>query len=169
MRVAADAPAMIAKLRTNLAEVYCLRDPELALEEAAVSTEANARLGNRIELAKCDAIRAIALAKLGEGAAAEGAAARAAALANEVGYPAGVAFALQAGAIAHGLTGDRERLLDGFDELSRFVEALGTYGHLRVAPAWMTEDDTLFIESAVDIDWIEPEGLEDRLRRDLRQ
>ncbi len=167
MRVAADAPAMVAKLRTNLAELYCWHDPEYALEIADLSTEANAGLGNRIELAKCDAIRGIALARLDKPEPAEAAIERATAEADEVGYPAGVVFALQARTVAHAFTGQVRELADSSAELDRAVAKLDTYGHLRVASAWIAGDDRRFVETAVDVDWLDAEGLEDRLNRYL--
>jgi hypothetical protein len=166
-RVAADAPAMLAKLQTNLAEVHCLSDPGQALEIATLSAHENRRLNNRIELAKCDAIKAIAHAKLQEPRCAAQAAARAARLAEDVGYPAGLAFAVQAEAIAHGLAGSQPRLLGSLERLDSLVKELGTYGHLRAAPAWLTGDDALFLDAALDVEWIEPDDLEDRLSRCL--
>lgn len=168
LRAAADAPAMVAKLRTNLAELYCWHEPERALETADLSTEANARLGNRIELAKCDAVRGIALSKLGRFETAEETIDRAASEAAEIGYPAGVVFALQARSVTHALAGDIDALAISTEELDRAVEKLGTYRHLRVASAWIAGDDSRFVDTAIDVDWLGPERLEDRLRAYLR-
>lgn len=167
IRAAANAPAMVAKLQTNLAELYCWHEPERALEIADLSSEANAGLGSRIELAKCDAIRGIALARLGQLEPAEAVIERAAANAAEVCYPAGVAFALQARTVAHAFAGELQDLASSSAELDRAVAKLDTYRHLRVASAWIAGNDSRFVETAVDVDWLEPEGLEDRLRRYL--
>ena len=164
---ATDAPAMVAKLQTNLAELYCWYEPERALEIADLSSEANAGLGSRIELAKCDAIRGIALARLDRLESAEAAIKRAAVDAADVGYPAGVAFALQARTVAQAFAGEPQDLVDSSADLDRAVAKLDTYQHLRVASAWIASDDSRFVETAVDVDWLQPEGLEDRLRRYL--
>ena len=164
LAAAAEAPALVGKLQTNLAETLCWQDPTAALEAAALSTEISERLGNRIELLKCDAARGIALAKLGEFTAARDSVARAAALAREVEYPAGNAFARQAGAVIEGLAGDTPRLMARLAELDTSVASLGTYAHLRIAPAWLAPDRALFEQAADEVDWLEPAGLEARLR-----
>jgi hypothetical protein len=165
MEASSRAPAMLAKLQTNLAEVHSWHEPDRALAEADLAVELNAQLGSKIELAKCDAAKGIALARMGESGAAEDAVERAAAQARAVGYPAGVAFALQARATARALAADHEGFAVAYAELSQALEALGTYGHLRVGPAWLSGDDLRFVESAVDVDWIDPDELEDRLHR----
>lgn len=167
MRAAATAPAMVAKLQTNLAELYCWHEPERALEIADLSSEANAGLGSRIELAKCDAIRGIALARLGQLEPAEAAIKRAATEAAEVGYPAGIAFALQARTVADAFAGRPRELASSSADLDRAVAKLDTYRHLRVASAWIAGDESRFVETAADVDWLEPETLEDRLSRYL--
>ncbi len=167
MRAAADAPAMVAKLRTNLAELYCWHDPEHALEIADRSTEENAGLESRIELAKCDAIRGIALARLGKLDPAEAAIERAVAAATKVKYPAGVVFALQARTVAYALTRKPRKLAASSSELDLAIAELDTYGHLRVASAWISGDDRRFAETSREVDWLEPTGLEDRLNRYL--
>ncbi len=65
LRKTPDTPMLTAKLYTNLVETYCWLDPERALGEAVKSIELNRRLGHQIELAKCAAAKAIALARLG--------------------------------------------------------------------------------------------------------
>lgn len=167
MRAAADAPAMVAKLQTNLAELYCWYEPERALDIADLSSKANAGLGSRIELAKCDAIRGIALARLGQLEAAEAAIDRAASDAADVRYPAGVAFALQARTVAHAFAGELQSLASSSADLDRAVAKLDTYKHLRVVSAWIAGDNPRFVEAAGDVDWLEPKGLEDRLNRYL--
>jgi hypothetical protein len=165
LRSAADAPALVGKLHTNLAEAWCWGDPPRAMEAAALSSEMNLRLGNRIELVKCDAARAIALARLGEPTAAHDAGARATQLARQVGYPAGVAFALQASAVADGLAGDPERLAARRSSLGRTLDALGTYFHLAVAPAWLAGAEPP--PDARAVDWLAPQEVELRLRSHL--
>ena len=163
IRVAAEAPALVGKLQTNLAETYCWSEPERALDASAVSREVNVRLGNRIELVKCDVASAIALAKLGDFRRARNHAAQAAAQAREVGYPAGAAFAQQAWAMVEGLARDDRGLGAAYAALTQSLARLGTYSHLRVAPAWLAKDPALFAEVRRGIDWLSPEELEDRL------
>lgn len=158
-----DAPALCGKLQTNLAETLCWSDPQRALKEADLSIELNRRFANRIELAKCDAARGIALAKLERFDAATAAIEAAAKTSKEVGYPAGSAFALQAEAIKRGLEGDDQGLDEAISQLRDAVCSLDTYGHLLVAPLLLSGDAEAFAEAAAKVEWIEPERLEERL------
>jgi hypothetical protein len=165
--VAAESRAMQAKLRTNLTECYCWHAPEAALEQALLSYELNAQVGNRIDMAKCDSAKGIALARRGDFEAAEATIASSAAEAQAAGYPGGVAFALQARAAAWALAGDEAEFRAAYRALDDAVVALGTYGHLRVGPAWLSGDDELFLEAAIDVDWLELDTLDTRLREYL--
>jgi tetratricopeptide (TPR) repeat protein len=167
LRSAGDTLSMQGKLYTNLVETRCWRDPERALSAATVAQELNTRLGSKIELAKCKAAQAIALAKLGRRNAACAAIAAADDQACAIGYRAGVAFARQAEAVAAGLAGDADGLQTAYGRLREVVGALGTYGHLLVAPASMI-DDIAFLEAAINVDWVEEELLENRLGTYLR-
>ena len=160
-------PALLGKLQTNLAEAACWSQPQQALAEADLAIALNSDLRSRIELAKCEAARAIALAKLEDLPGARAAVSAAVEHATAVGYKAGVAFALQAAAIAEGIAGDRKGLLAAFERLRRAVEELGTYGHLLVAPAWLI-DDAAFVEAAYDVEWVQEDQLEERLHMYLR-
>lgn len=163
MRVVVDAPALLGKLQTNLAETYCWHLPERALEAAALANEFNSRLGSRIELAKSEAARAVALARLGEVLAARDAARRGAEQAHAAGYPAGVAFALQAAAVVEGIVGDDVAVTRCSVDLARTVARLGTYAHLQVVPAWLAGNERAFDNMAADVSWIQPQGLKQRL------
>jgi hypothetical protein len=163
MQLASDVWSMQGKLHTNLVETRCWHDPKRALDAAEISSECNLRLGNKIELAKCEAARAIALAKLSETNAARKAVAAAKEHALAAGYRAGVAFALQASAIVEGLAHNTEGLLTSFDLLAECVRSLGTYSHLLVAPARLLEEDDEFIAAAIDIEWLESDTFEERL------
>ncbi|HEX8102590.1 MAG TPA: hypothetical protein VF533_08265 [Solirubrobacteraceae bacterium] len=167
IQAAADAPALAGKLQTNFAETYCWCEPDAALEAAALSIEVSTRLGNRIEIAKCEAARAIALAKLGELAAARQAVVAAEREARSVGYPAGVAFALRAQGYVEAAAGNLDGVLATDSALGHHLESLGTYAHLRAATAWLTRDDGRFVDAAIAVDWLQPEGLDDRLRSAL--
>ncbi|MDX6306976.1 MAG: hypothetical protein QOI06_22 [Nocardioidaceae bacterium] len=164
IRAAANARALVGKLQTNLAETLCWVDAERALEAASLSTQYNDGLGNEIELAKCSAAKAIALARLGEFVAARDAVETAAQRARKVGYPAGEAFALQAKAVVESLDGRSDMVASCSAELADSVRLLGTYSHLRLVPAWLMGDDDLFVDLALDTDWLDPDDLEDRLR-----
>jgi hypothetical protein len=51
--------------------------------------------------------------------------------------------------------------------LSTLEETLGefgTYPHLRVAPIWLTRSEADFAAASAPFDWLEPDGLEGRLR-----
>lgn len=161
----ADSPSLLAKLHTNLAETLCWDAPQRAIEIAALAYELNARLGNRIELAKCDAARAVAFARIGEYNAALSSAETARTGALNVGYPAGSAFALQARAVAHTLAGDAVAARSSRAALAETVAALGTYDHLRVLPAWLAGDEDEFIATAAPVLWVKPNELEVRLQR----
>jgi hypothetical protein len=162
--VAADSPSLLGKLQTNLAETLCWYAPSRALQAAGFAREINVRLGSRIEMSKVDAARSIALANLGEFVAAREAAHDAVRGARDVGYPAGVAFGLQAAAVAEGLAGDFDQALGARLALREFLDELGTYSHLRVAPAWIGGDTEEFVRTVARMSWLEGGQLQDRLR-----
>ncbi|MEO6500330.1 MAG: hypothetical protein ABIQ09_00280 [Jatrophihabitantaceae bacterium] len=163
LQSAAEAPSLFGKLQTNLVETYCWYEPGLALEAAALSFDWNLRLGNRIELAKCDAARGIALGRLGEFVAAQHMVDRSKAEATEAGYRAGVAMALQASAIVKALQGDAAGSALDLEQLEVAVGSLGTYTHLLVAPAWLGGNQERFRAAAAATDWFDGETLSDRL------
>lgn len=164
LQAAGDTPALLGKLHTNLVETRCWSEPPRALEAASVSVEINVRLGNQIELAKCDAAKAVALARMGETSAARALAETAVQQARKIGYPAGVAFGLQAGAVVDGIDGDTESLRAKSDSLRRTVSLLGTYGHLLAAPSWLDPDLRRFEEVVPQTRWLSRAELEARLR-----
>ncbi|MBF6619426.1 MAG: hypothetical protein ITG02_04250 [Patulibacter sp.] len=164
LMLANGAPGLLGKLHTNLAETACWHEPEAALKAAAESTARNDSLGNRIELAKCDAARGIALGRLGEFRAARDALARSKAVADRVGYPAGAAFAMQAEVIVEHLAGNPKGLEAARRTLAQAVATLGTYGHLQLIPAFLAGDAKAVADMSESYDWIAPETLIDRLR-----
>ena len=165
LHVVTNARAIVGKLQTNLVETLCWADPQRALDAALLSTLYNEGLGNEIELAKCNAAKAIALAGLGEFAAARDAVETATQQSRRVGYPAGEAFALQAAAVVEGRDGNLDGVRSRREALSRAVQMLDTYSHLLLIPAWLTGDDALIATAIGDATWLEPEELEVRLRR----
>lgn len=167
MEMATEAPALAAKLRSNLAEACCWYAPDRALEEAELSIDLNLALDNEIEIAKCEAARCIALAKLGcleDGLASSRDSRQRAA---GVGYPGGESFALQAAAVAAGLAGELDIAEATTRELALAVNRLETYSHLLVAPRWLLGDRVGFESLAATITWFRPEELDDRLARYL--
>jgi tetratricopeptide (TPR) repeat protein len=161
------APALMGRLQTNLAETYCWSDPVRALEAAANAAEIHVALGNRIELAKCDTARGVALAKLGEFEQACAVIARAVRSAEEVGYQGGVAFALQAKAIAEWLAGKHDHARVAAEHLAAVVERIGTYRHLLAAPLLLMEDGVSLRKVLAAAEWLEGEPLEGRIERSL--
>jgi hypothetical protein len=139
------------------------------LDAAERAAAINGGLENRVELAKCEAARAIALARLADFTAAGTALAAAHDHADAVGYKAGTAFALQAEAVTAGLASDDDGLLHALRRLDDTVAALGTYGHLRVAPRVLLEDGA-YLREAIDddVEWLEAKELPQRLRTYLR-
>lgn len=158
-----NAPGLVAKLHTNLVETLCWIDPERALRLAAAAIELNTRVGNRVEIAKCDTARAVAYARLGATDEARSAVARSIQEAQAVGYRAGEAFASQAAGLVASLDHDEVGVRSALTETMLIVDRLGTYNHLCVVPAWLSGDEEAFVRTAVDVGWIEPQSLETRL------
>lgn len=158
-----EAPGMIAKLHTNLAETYCWFEPDLALEKAEVSLKVHQRGSNEIELCKCQAARAVALARLRQFGDADRAIADSKRLGRSARYPAGVAFAMQAEAVRRGIHGDRPELGCAVRQLRRKVREIGTYGHLTIAPLALRGDGD-FATARADYEWLNSEKLDERLR-----
>jgi hypothetical protein len=163
-----EVKALQGKLETNLVETLCWCDPERALDAAKFATAINGGLENHIELAKCEAARAIALARLGDFTAAGAALGAAHEHASAVGYRAGTAFALQAEAVAAGLAGDNDGLLDALGRLDDAVATLGTYRHLRVAPVALLGDGTRLRQAIDEVEWLDGEEIPKRLRTYLQ-
>jgi hypothetical protein len=161
--VAVDSPSLLGKLQTNLAETLCWYAPARALQAADFAREINLRLGNRIEMSKVDAARSVALATLGEFVAAREAAHNSMLEARDAGYPAGVAFGLQAAAMTEGLAGNFDHAQRARVTLRQFLDELGTYSHLRAAPAWIAGDKDEFADAMTQISWLEGGQLQDRL------
>jgi tetratricopeptide (TPR) repeat protein len=161
---AGRAPALLGRLHTNLAETYCWTEPLRALEAADYAAKIHKALGNRIELAKCDAARGIALSALGDCEQAREVIDRSLLRAEEVGYRAGVAFALQAKVVAEWRAGEGEASAASCRELWTLVESMGTYLHLQVAPLFLVGHDAEVARLVSQIEWISaPGSLETRL------
>ncbi len=163
MRATAAAPGLLGKLQTALAEAYCWYDPRLALGSADAADEINLRLGNQIELAKCGVARSIALAKLGEFGPAREVIEKAAHRAEEVGYPACVAFSLQAKVVIEWLADNLDGANTANEELTKAVKGLDTYSHLQAAPRLLLGDDKGFAALTAEVEWFEADRLEARL------
>jgi tetratricopeptide (TPR) repeat protein len=162
------APALLGRLHTNLAETYCWFEPRRALEAADVAVEIHAALGNQIELAKCDAARGIALAKLGEFEKARDVILRAVLLAENVGYQGGLAFALQARVIAEWLAENPDAADAACRQLTGVVERMGTYGHLQTAPFLLLGDDAGFARLVSEIEWLTETSIDAQVANYLR-
>lgn len=162
-----EAPALEAKLHTNLAEACCWYEPEQALEEAAIAIEHNRALGNEIEIAKCEAARCIALVRLSRLEEGLSSSADARERAVRIGYPAAEAFALQAAAVAAGIEGEMDVAAAAAADLERILDRLGAYTHLLVAPWWLLGERDRFRRFAAAFSWFRPDELEDRLDRYL--
>lgn len=158
-----EAPGLLGRLQTNLAETYCWYDPRRALGAADASAEINLKLGNPLELAKCGVARGIALAKLGKFKAARGAIAEAAAQAEEVGYLSGIAFAKQAMVVTEWLADNRGQAETASVELTGIVDQLDTYAHLQAVPFLLLGHETEFARVVSEAEWFEADRLEARL------
>ena len=159
MSAADGAPALQAKLCTNLAETLCWHNPADALEAAAESVEMNLRLGNQIEIVKCHIARGISFARQGEVSSALDTLRTAVTEAVAVGYPAGSALGLQAVALANAWLGQPDAAWDRVADLRRLVSDLGTYRHLLAAPFWLLGDDAEFFAIAGQCEWMDPDSL----------
>jgi len=159
------APGLVGKLLTNLLEVSSLLHPAQARAEAAAAISANERLGNEIEVAKCQAALAVALAQGGELSGARNQFELSLSRFDRVGYPAGSAFALGAGSIVESTCGDRARGRDLLASLQDAVSIIGIYHHLCLLPAWVADECWRCTHLFSRIDWIGEETPESRLNR----
>lgn len=148
------APALLGRLHTNLAETCCWFAPRRALDAAEAAVEIHASLGNQIEIAKSDAARGIALAKLRDFDSAREVIIRAVRRAEEVGYRGGVAFALQARVIAEWLAEDLDAAHAACQQLTEVVERMGTYHHLQAAPFLVLGDAGGFERVVSRVEWL---------------
>ena len=163
LQVGGESPSMRGKLQTNLAETRCWSLPWLAVDDARLAAQLNEEIGNPLEVAKCDAARAIALARLGDFDRAREAGEQSYRRFATLHYPAGVAFAFQARAVLEALAGRREDAKSHYRSLAAAIDTLGTYRHLAVMPAWLLGDRPEFARAAEDVQWIQAERLEARL------
>lgn len=157
------APALLGRLQTNLAETYCWYKPMAALGAADSAAEVNLGLNNQIELAKCAAARGIALARLEEFDKARQAVAASVNAAEEVGYPAGVAFALQAGVVAEWLAGSYDAAEATNERLASVVGSLGTYAHLQAVPFLLLGDDAGLDRVLSGAEWLDADEVTARI------
>jgi hypothetical protein len=161
LQVAHDSPSMTGKLYTDLVQTRCWLDPLRALEDANLATRLNLEVGNALEVAKCDAASAIALARAGDPAAGADACESAHERFDSIGYPAGVAFALQARVVVEVAAGRPAAAAQR--ELAEWVRSLGTYGHLCLVPAWLREDASELHRWSDGVEWITAASMDDRL------
>jgi tetratricopeptide (TPR) repeat protein len=156
MRSASEdqSPALLGRLHTNLAETYCWSEPHRAVVAAEDAAKIHASLGNRIELAKCDAALGVALSKLGDVEGARVAVAKAVRRATDVGYQAGVAFALQAGVVTEWFANDHEAAAAACRELTALVDRMGTYRHLQAIPFLLLGDDAGLAAVVAETEWL---------------
>jgi tetratricopeptide (TPR) repeat protein len=163
------SPSMRGKLRTNLAESRCWHAPARGLTDADDAIELNTRLGSRIEVAKAQAARGVALALLGNFDEAKAACDAAFETAKAVDYPAALCFAGQALVVLEMWAGRPARADEAYEALIADIDALGTYGHLAVIPAWVRGDDAEFRRRSGDVSWISgrpPEAMLTLIRPD---
>jgi len=164
LQVVGSSPSMRAKLMTNLAETRCWSLPDHAVDAAHEASRANEEVGNALEVAKCDAARAVALARLGELDRARRASSESRRRFEALHYPAGVAFALQTRAVIEALAHD-EVTDTAYPALVASVESLGTYRHLVVGPAWMRGEAEEFARRSEPVQWLAEAELRPRLVR----
>jgi tetratricopeptide (TPR) repeat protein len=160
---AGEAPSLNGKLRTNLAETRCWREPHRGVLDAEMAIDLNARLGNRIEVAKAHAARAVALAGLGRTAEAREACDGALRESASAGYPAGACFARQALVVTQVAASAPDEASAAYQELAQGVRALATYGHLCVVPAWLRRDEPEVEAWSSEVDWVQPPRFPDLL------
>ena len=160
--VCGDAPALLAKLQTNIAESRCWSEPKAALDDISIAIELNQRLGNSIEVGKALIAKCIALARTGKVDSALAACGSGTRYFQEAGYLAGHAFALQGMAIAESLSGSPATAQTACDRLRATVTTIGTYAHLTVLPSLLLskEDEPQLLAQ---YDWIDEEGVRERL------
>ena len=152
-------PALEAKLWTNLAESRCWLQPSLALEAVAVSMDLNARLGNQIELVKCQVARGIALARHKEFGASFANLEEAMSKATAIDYPAAVAFGLQAITMVNQWAGRTSEAGESLSKLRRQIEKIGTYRHLLLIPFHALPGGTVTDALVWQPDWIQPDSV----------
>lgn len=130
-----------ARLQTNEAEVLCWTDPTAGAVAARHAIQWNARLGDRIEVAKALAALAIAQSASGDFDGARVSIVLAIGDADAAGYPAGRLFAEQARVVTEVRAGDLDEAREAYRSLMAGIRELGTYRHLAVVPAWLLGDD----------------------------
>lgn len=162
-----EAPALLGRLQTNLAETYCWHKPLEALTAADNGTELNHKQNNQIELAKCAAARGIALARGGDFKNARIAVSSSLSVAEEVGYQAGIAFALQASAVVDCLGGLYDVAEATNKELKSVVSTLGTYLHLQVVPFLLLGDDIGLDQVLSSAEWFDANNVITRIAKYL--
>ena len=154
---------MAGKIYTNLAETRCWTTPDIALEDAARSIDANLKLGNTVELCKAESARAVAYIKLGELDAAKRAISFANRYSKESNYVAGELFALVALCAFETAQGHIPRAEQVHLRAQRMVQQLDTYNFLCCATGFLAEDPTSNMPVFESFDWIQPKEAHNRM------
>lgn len=158
---ARGAPAMVGKLRTNIAESLALISPRSAIEEARVALEINTSLGNQIEIGKCLSVLAIASAGLKCFEAARDHYEHSERVFRQANYKAGALFAMTAKLIVNWKADHLESVRTTYHTITRVVNDLGVYRSLLLLPAILVEDSSTVERVIARTEWTDP----DRIRR----
>ena len=132
MKLAVDhgLRAFEGKLYTNMAEVCCLTQPEMALAWYEKAMEVNSVMSNEIEIGKAQAAAAVALTTLGNIPQGEQMARSALTTADITGYQSGRAFAMLALAYAQKQAGKQEQKVETLTKAKVLLKKLRVYHFL---------------------------------------
>lgn len=119
--------ALEGKALTNLVETYCWRRPEEALSLADDAIDFNTRVGNRLELIKAHAAKAVAEHGVGAAVRAQESINTSLDLASATGYRAGAIFAWVAYAFQAILSARDKDALDSYSRIGRIIANIGVY------------------------------------------
>lgn len=132
---------LLGKLRTNLVETLCWKNPEQAIKAAPLALELNERLGARLEVGKIFAALSVAhVLENQDLELADSLAQQARSVEAEIGYLSGTLFAETAATISLMARHDYDQVVAKKKLVQKLIDKLGVYAFLML-PIYVYLDD----------------------------
>lgn len=165
LATAHDLSHMLAKIRTNRAELLCFEQPLQAVAIASEAVDLNNAVGNLLEVGKALTAKSIAEMMLKNIERSLKLADEAEQIQQEVGYSSGVLFAKLARFYALYIADERERAQEELSAIELLARKLGVYAFLLALPEELLPSST---RAAKDVRWLSVKAARSEIGRRMR-